>query len=145
MKEELISLDTARLAKEVGFNVTLRFSSVNHAYFPPIKEFKEFNYENLEDYSQFNLKQYNPKDELIEKCGIPYYLAPTQSLLQKWLREKHKIHIDVVYFINQPINNELWADCYQFFVNGEAFHPYCKTYEEALELGLLKTLKLIKV
>lgn len=68
MKEELITLETAKLAKEKGFDVAT-----------------EFGYGYVEDGSLSNYYT-NEYHEL---------KAPTQSLLQKWLREDKKIVVDV--------------------------------------------------
>jgi hypothetical protein len=69
----------------------------------------------------------------------------TQSLLQKWLREVHKIDV----FINK--DRMFNKDTYCIFLHkndtlrpldNDTFSGYA-TYEEALEVGLLKALKLI--
>jgi hypothetical protein len=73
--------------------------------------------------------------------------APTQSLLQKWLREVHNIDVWVnkigstnekKYYFNVMVNNK--------FVN--TTNSNSKTflkYEEALEVGLQEALKLIEI
>ena len=60
-------------------------------------------------------------------------LAPTQSLLQKWLRETHNI------FISINVNY-----CYKIYNNDELYEEsfYYNNYEEALEQGLQEALKL---
>ena len=124
MKEELITFKTAKLAKEVGFH---QYENVN--FFT--KEGKE-----IIDYYK---KNYN-------KASI-HIARPTQSLLQRWLREKHGI--------------DVWASPYWITSIGKTTKGYevniiakkgnesqnnvgFITYEEALEAGLLQTLKLIK-
>lgn len=81
----------------------------------------------------------------VEVLADFYTLSPTQSLLQKWLREKHKIHISIY-----PIKNYWQMDlrccdleklCHISFVD---CNNEFKTYEEALEQGLKETLTLIK-
>ena len=71
---------------------------------------------------------------------------PTQSLLQKWLREKHNI----IVTSDCAIEGEWW---YQLKHSPtEMIRIYkstgllgdSKTYEEALEKGLIEALKLIK-
>lgn len=91
------------------------------------------------------------KDEEIElntailawKKGFPKKLGKiTQSLLQKWLREKHKINISM-------INGSNTINLYYYEINmvnkfpikGDGSKNY--TYEEALEEGLYEALKLI--
>jgi hypothetical protein len=64
----------------------------------------------------------------------------TQSLLQRWLREKHKILIEPTY--NTHYNT---FDLVVTVIGGLSYHTKTfKTYEECLELGLQEALKLIK-
>lgn len=63
----------------------------------------------------------------------------TQSLLQKWLREKHNVHIWVFPLsLNNYQYNYFKDGGYTFGVSGHT------TYEEALEIGLRQGLTLIK-
>lgn len=110
MEEQLISFETAKLAKEKGFKRLCDFS-------------------------------YDEDGMIIGNCEQAYnFVAPTQSLLQKWLREKHKIHIEL----------QCDSNYYKYFIL-----IYYKTncvfslddsliYEEALEIGLQEALKLIE-
>lgn len=78
--------------------------------------------------------------------------APTQTSLQKWLREVHNIHI----MINYKPNKKMWdAMAYSLLLSGKEFtNEYFiwknldnlddyNTYEEALENGLIEALKII--
>ena len=124
MEEELISLETAMLAKEKGFN-----EGSYHLYTYPNNELKSFQALN-----------YNA-----EQDGLQYE-APTQSLLQKWLREKHNIEIEcyrtmeTVEGYNYGCQGENWNDD----LTEDMFNFYGKTYEETLEKGLQEALNLIK-
>ena len=137
MKEELVTFDTAKLAKEKGFN-------------EPV----------LAIYSGNQLGYIQEGDTLFKKwnhCTDATYSAPTQSLLQKWLREVH--NIDVVISperykngVNYMVQAQKWdlnanEEIHPNFVvkgsywfNDNHEHP---TYEEALEKGLQEALKLI--
>lgn len=69
-----------------------------------------------------------------------------QSVLQKWLRDKHNIHIDIFLMEDSPYN-EFY---YRVMEIGKYFalsHDdlLFKIYESALEVGLQKGLKLIKI
>lgn len=123
MREELITFETAKLAKEKGFNWVSYFFEDNEIY-----------YEYL----------------CYEDCEIDVnrvILCPTQSLLQKWLREEHNIHIyvetynngilDFVPYVGIPKNRIM------SFKTIEQDKTYL-TYEEALEKGLQEALKLIE-
>jgi hypothetical protein len=122
MEEQLISLETAKFAKECGFN-----EIVDIIYVISTTGFiKEQSYG----------KPYRRGDITIAR--------PTQSFLQKWLREKHKIHVNLEYWTNQPIGNDVWESCYRPTVNCKTVNlTVYKTYEEALEIGLQTGLKLI--
>jgi hypothetical protein len=100
MTEELIILETAKLAKEKGFTWF-------HALLPSLI---------FED-----------------------KYRTTQSLLQKWLREKHDIEIYVRSSVDL-YNKKYWTT---FLPNG-CLENKNNTYEEALEFGLQKGLKLIQ-
>lgn len=65
----------------------------------------------------------------------------TQSLLQRWLREEHNIHINCMFSNREDING------YFYGIIESKESEDCKvyeTYEEALEVGLQEALKLIK-
>lgn len=121
MREDYIEFKTAKLAKEKGFEQTGdRLYGIN------TRDNKPHYWTN---------HRYTPtKDE---------YVAPTQTLLQKWLRTKEIF----VYVI--PEDHGSFR--YEFFDEGASYFPepsdhvYFDTWEEALEDGLQKALKLIKV
>lgn len=73
--------------------------------------------------------------------GFPKKLGKiTQSLLQRWLREKHNIHIGTV------CNNlqDLLFSSEIIYIGDCLVTNTHKTYEKALEEGLYEALKLIK-
>ena len=63
----------------------------------------------------------------------------SQSLLAKWLREKHNIHL--IAYKNINIDGYDW--CYITTDGITNINSY-KTYEEAYEIGLQEALKLIQ-
>ena len=118
MQDELVGLEVALLAKEKGF--TCKIQNCAWKY-------------------------------LDENCQAMRYdektcvLIPTQSLLQKWLREKHKTNA-----IPEPLldGEEI---VYQYKVYSFSIKKrkdfgdfYYKTYEDCLEAALLQALNLIK-
>ena len=124
MKEQLIEFKTANLAKEKGFDI----------------EQKNYYEENKELYTDINFPSMQPS-----KSDI-YLNAPTQSLLQQWLREKHSIHISIKR-MHCPLSLRVLS--FQFRIENEygAFNEdetHFDTYELALEQGLYEALKLIK-
>ena len=108
MEEDIISLKTAKLAKEKGFDIPC--AKIHTTFWIPYLS--------------------------------PKYYAPTQPLLQKWLRVEHNIHVYVV-----PNNTKRPEGNYEVCVysNNEKlyYHFGFDTYEEALEKGLFEALKLI--
>jgi Mg2+/Co2+ transporter CorB len=92
MTDQLISFETAKLAKEKGFNI-------KHYWYNDIR--------------------------------------PTQSLLQKWLREKHGIHIVIQKYGNvwsfEIVTDITYSDDILYF-----------SFEKALEGALYQALNRIK-
>ena len=117
MEDTLITFETAKLAKKKGF----------------LKEWADLAYK-------------KDDQKLYGDTGIyTDYPAPTQSLLAKWLREEHNLHINIC---------SLSMNCFSFMLEklddtgttlcgGHLGKINYKTYEEALESGLQEALKLI--
>lgn len=123
MKEQYISLKTAKLARKKGLDTELDLGSNCTCY--------KKNGELVPYHVHF---QYPDRKE--------YIFAPTQSLLARWIRETHKIHIEIycnasgwgyiLTKLNGTTIKEIMDDV--FFDNNE----------EAYEIGLIEALKLIK-
>ena len=113
MEEKLVSYNVAKLAKEVGFSV--------------VTEYRFF---------------YN--SELTTKTpsqsSKPTIYAPTQSLLQKWLREVHNIDIS----ISPSLEKWYYYTIYLNKICMDDNEQPLKTYEQAIEEALQEALKLIK-
>lgn len=137
MKEQLITFKVAKLAKEKGFNWEVYYSYDERV---ELAEYaKNFNLDTDEvvDIRLDHLK--------IDFNGISnnFISAPTQSLLQKWLREVHNIHIQI-FFINNSFRVKV-KYFYKDMIMSLPITRYAhKTYEEALEKGLLEGLIKIK-
>lgn len=112
MKDELVTLGTAKLAKEKEFNI------------PTINYF--FDKE--------------------------YYLQPTQSLLARWVREKHRICIQIhplignkyewrLFFLQKPLEGGEGFEN-KFLDNTGALKEY-DSFEEAMEKALFEALTII--
>lgn len=115
MKEQLISFETAELAKEKGFPQEIAYDHY------------------LSDGKMMTNNYY--KDKLLDNKDL--IAAPTQSLLQKWLREVHQIDVII---INTQFG-QYWFRLDATTKAGQS-NKY-DTYEQALEKGLQKALKLI--
>lgn len=143
MTDELVKFETAKLAKEKGFDGHTGYDHVGWHGFV-----------------------YYHKDigKLYNSANIEYFAnriaAPTQSLLQRWLREKHKIHVlpsvtcniegsiyfcSITSFFEDSLKHK-WIEDEEFKELKEIGirnYKIFKTYEQALEQGLLEALKLI--
>ena len=130
MEDTRITFETAKLAKEKGFNALCydAFNSKGNLY---SNGWCEYLYDN--------------KVEIPFRSGVlesQDILAPTQSLLAKWLREEHNIIVLVDY---EGIDGYY----YKFYSykegnkNYDASDKNYNTYEEALEAGIQEALKLI--
>ena len=139
MQEQLITFETAKLAKEKGFDFRCE-----KAYF----ETKEHILETRRD-SEITFK-YKPPRILKRNYGDEFTIfiaeAPTQSLLQKWLRVNHKIDITIMivgdsgyeYYIHK--NRKVITNNTVFPCSPEELK---NLYEKTLELVLQEALKLI--
>ena len=131
MKDTLISFETAKLAKEKGFNIPCRYW-----YYHP--------YPNTGVLQEPYTNEFDTNSNEINNCT-----APTQSLLQKWLREKHKKSIHVFLgkliggFIGFGYNvHDLNADDIFDDARKRVYHKAAfDTYESALDDALIETLK----
>lgn len=131
MTSEFVKEATARLAKEKGFNVGCRYMYGFLTGYNGMHEFDNYN-------SQF--AAYEPHKD---NCS-----APTQDLLQRWLREKHNLHIAITLGHDEK---EIWYDSYIYKI--DIGYDYIaltteevsgsSTYEEAMELGLFNALNFI--
>jgi len=128
IQEQIISFVVAKLAKEKGFDCECenyydvpRYTIYNN----DTKEFLHRKYNNCKGYdSYYTTNQYK---------------APTQSLLQKYLREVHKIDIAIIYF-----DKGFLYSVKDRFTKANSYKvEYIDTYEEALEIGLQEALSRI--
>ncbi len=127
MKEQLISFETAKLAKEKGFNIS------NSGYFYDKKGDKIMD---------------TPLDKFLWGGKYP---ASTQSLLQQWFKEKHNIFLQSRQL---PLSDTEWTivDLTGKILSKACIHMYYDGYplkdgtftNHGLELELQKALKLLK-
>lgn len=149
MEEQLVTSETAKLAKEKGFEVPTYPAYIGNKFYE--NEDKPNGYDGHDLATKEN---WNRKDWVFTKDGggcfgckddpkyFEAYSVPTQSLLQKWLREQYKIHVE---------NNHEGDDTFICRVSegnniGRSFvSELSEQYEFAkvLEEGLQEALKLI--
>jgi len=139
MEEQLISFETAKLAKEKGF---IGYPS-SIAYKKDGSKVTTY-----EECATTNEDGIEGLESLFEKGTI--CIANPQSVLQKWLREVHNIEVLISIFPKQ-MRERMNKEKYCGYILNEDWNPtipstgtFCKTYEEAIEAGLQEALKLIK-
>tara|TARA_R110000764_G_scaffold72464_1_gene148598 strand:+ start:1752 stop:2135 length:384 start_codon:yes stop_codon:yes gene_type:complete len=127
MKEELISSETAVLAKEKGFNEYCRYR-----YDKPSNNLRLWSFHEADEES------WHDNSSCVGES------APTQSHLQKWLRDVKGVHLTV----NVGIPHGSKSIMYYVNVIKMGKHHKSKfrgsfkdTFEQALEEGLKEALK----
>lgn len=138
MNEQLIEFETAKIAKEKGFDwECLYFYCKNKTC-----HYLETPYRYSFDVNANQKKEFNDETDNFG-FGLTWS-APTQSLLQKWLRDVHNVDIvSIPVRFTGHLNIGYWT----YSIQGE--QPVGKqkykfnTFEQALEIGLLKALTLI--
>ncbi len=137
MEDQLVSFETAKLAKEKGFEFEIKDDDDYERGFHSFMG-KRNDPNIISPLSHWYLDTNQNSQQWIA-TGVD---APTQSLLQRWLREVHNIHVQPLkHFHNKGFKIGK-------IIRGEQSYngPYNKkfnSYEEALEAGLLEALKVI--
>ena len=133
MNEERISLETAMLAKEKGFDIPSRYGYNIYVTSDP---------EVVQKYELDEERNWNIS------IGASY-TAPTQDVLAKWLREKFGIHIWIKWDYSSLSHREVYSieglikeddRILRLTIRGANWY---RTYEEALEDALIEGLKRI--
>ena len=144
MKDQIVSIEVAKLLKELGFD----WKTLHYYYKGKLEE------PWLENGSSTDCGFRVDLEDLFEQHNQPHceaYSAPTKSLTQKWILENYGLFI----YIDTIITNEYWYS----IKNIKNLTPYrviksqlddlvsdddFETYEGALEAGLLSSLNYIK-
>jgi len=137
-KEELITFDTANLAKQKGYNI-------------PTKHY-------FEDLTDCIFSEENKEGSIFE-CRFDHpniYARPTQSELKTWLRTQKQIFVEVqtdcttapkfCFTIDKFIGNpfDLSEREWSWYHHKEFEWFLYRRYEEALEEGLKESLRIIR-
>ena len=136
IEEQFVSFDTARMLKEAGFDVPCR--GIYRAYRIGTSVFHEYDRKSAKDDLCWNSTD-----------GFQYeYLAPTQALAAKWLREAHHINV-YACFDYEKFDERKWFFTREHTMVNDDSAVYCSitnynSYEAALEAGLQEAIKLIK-
>lgn len=133
MRDTLVTFETAESAKEKGFDICT---------------YSDCWLKTLSGEIIHNSERYS----CIEHDRAELYLSqPTQTALQKWLREVHNIHANVEpHWTEENICDPQATPLYWGYYiatdcEGEDKPTYRETYEGALEIALFAALKEIKI
>lgn len=120
MTEEFVTLETAKLLKEKGYNEYCGLA--------------------IGDNGNEAIVAFRTNNDFPRST----YSRPTQSFVQKWLREKQNLHIEISYSYDKYWNYDILTIPNHDLV-GLSDRPFIryKTYEKALEAGIQEALKLI--
>lgn len=157
MEGQPITFETAKIAKEKGFNIPLYTSYINGIFHENEPEPNGYDGWDIPDKENWNKKDwvFTKEGDSCFGCrldNIKYFeacSAPTQSLLEKWLLEVKHINIELTFDDGQWFiytGEFLYPDSSVEFVDAIA----CDSFEEAIikkplarEKGLQEALKLI--
>lgn len=151
--ESFVSYKTAKLLKNKGFDIEEKYNSPFTQYYTLNSNYKLSNDYYLFPNIKINLKNQGSKSivETIEhktNKDKDILLAPTQSLTQKWIREKMGVQIQIDYnFSLKKYDVIVYKDLFEALkksreritLEKELLYIY-NTYEEALEAGLQQAL-----
>jgi len=152
MTEQLISFETAKLAKEKGFNINTLYYYGNskEEYDRDVRVYKE----RLEKNGEEECRKYFNKNYPLwcagtlsdgtihgyDKGTSERIMFPTQSLLQKWLRETYDINISVRG--RKAMGYTAEVDYLSTENLGSTMScPWYSVYEDCLEKALFEALK----
>lgn len=157
MIDIVVTFKTAKLAKSKGFFIrTLHYYNSDNP-FSSCVELK------TDRFNELIGQEHTDRDDetgLLRYQINPYNYAPSQSLLQRWLREKHGIIVtvfptggdvyDMPFYATDSIpQDEVFYDAVVQQIGVDEIIQtdalYFKTYENALEAGLEIALNQIKV
>ncbi len=107
MTEELVTFETAKLAKEKGFDEECMNYWEWYLFHPPMEplahgrplvDFREIS-KDMWEKSQIRPGLYNSVYHPMKNSNVPpfFYARPTQDLLERWIREVHRILIECIF------------------------------------------------
>lgn len=137
MEDRLISFETAKLAKKNGFNELCNY---HYCYGNGDSKTPEDGNVFIGGFINEELEPRKYTNSELASWKLPYgeFIAPTQSLLQKWLREIHNVDVIVT-----PVELKEIDKFYTWHVipreSGLVSDRFDK-YEDAMEQGLKEAL-----
>lgn len=132
MEEQFVSFETAMMAKKKGLSFLLKSGS------------------NFDVYNTEDKKLLNYRVHFFYPDSSKYVFAPTQSLLQKWLREEHRLDILIeTTWENEKMEKSNYSPWVYYRLEDkenpdDEIPTFYSTYESALEAALQEALNCIK-
>jgi hypothetical protein len=138
MKEQLVTLETAKLAKEKGFKIETR-----EGYLETVEHTVEMRG------GDCTFPYQAPRilsSRLVDEYTTLIALAPTQSLLQKWLRDTHHIIAEARFLAGGKRETAQYETIVYGNFEEDDSEESClyNRFEDALEDSLMEGLKSIK-
>lgn len=153
IKDILVDFETAKLAKENGYSNGCDIAYIHYLteyiYDGDPEHHESHKKDEIRGSKFWTQNNHNPFDSSCKEYTV--YEAPTQSLLQKWFREKHGIHILILI----GYGHDTWfsyqlqglsVDQNMFIDAGEIDEENCSwpNYEETMDNALRNAFKYIK-
>lgn len=123
-KESYVSLETAKLLKEAGFDWRTR---------------RYYSQDGEMDIDKCYFNSMNWNWDVLQHDGVKYS-APTLAVAQRWLREVMGINVEVTY-IFKPFGYYHASACRLADDSVLKIEAQYNTYEDALEIGMKEALK----
>lgn len=140
LEDTKIGLATAKLAKEKHYDAISKGSITEYITTQIDPEYPDgggsFGWKAGELEGSYDYFRNNDAGSDYSNKNYIMYARPTQTVLAKWLREKHGLILCVTY---TNITGIKWG--YDIYGRGTIYAG--NSYEECLELGLVEALKLI--
>lgn len=148
MKDERITLETAKLLKEKNFSIPVHESYTEYLVDLSGDPDDDTNLDVKKGEIEINTYYFKNNDKSFGdySCkNYTMYAAPSQSLVQRWLREYHNIQLYV--YSHTKTGKDEYRD-YVAIMNGTSLNDprdeQFQTYELALEFGITEALKSIE-
>lgn len=130
-KEDYVSLEVAKMLKEKGFDEYC--GAYYHLYW-------------MNEYTEDESFEISSSNDFKNSNNVYRIGAPTLYEAQKWLREKHNIHLVVQCICYHGPTHHYDYKCEIYALDSNRGYREADircTYEETLNLGILEALKLI--
>ena len=143
MEKEFIPYEQAFALKELGFDEPcLACIGENNEVIIRVGDYRSFSNKKPEDSIERDF--YNNIIKDFNSYVNDTASAPLYQQAFRWFREEYNLDKVIDNWAEQSVNGEIWSKAYQYYINGEAYTSYYKTYEEAELECLNKLIEIVK-